>query len=204
MTLEANAISSFTFTVPVSNPFYNKLELKKPVVSIEEDGREIFMGYITETEKNFELDMEVTCESEFGYLQDRDCQVENKFYTAPELLALALTVEDDPEEHIGFKGEGKVFLPGNVTVEKPESDTDKETKAHQRLLERTDEQPDREVRRISAPAQRNQNGGRRARLHKISGLSGKTERQDRSGDRAWKEPAGHFVLHQGRGHRELR
>ena len=129
VTLEANAISSFTFTVPVSNPFYDKLELKKPVVSIEEDGREIFMGYITETEKNFELDMEVTCESEFGYLQDRDCRVENKFYTAPELLALALTVEDDPEEHIGFKGEGKVFLPGNVTVEKPESDTDKETKA---------------------------------------------------------------------------
>lgn len=36
---------------------------------------------------------------------------------------------DDPEEHVGFKGEGKVFLPGNVTVEKPESDTDKETKA---------------------------------------------------------------------------
>ena len=129
VTLEANEISSFTFTVPVSNPFYDKLELKKPVVSIEEDGREIFMGYITETEKNFELDMEVTCESEFGYLQDRDCRVENKFYTASELLALALTVEDDPEEHVGFKGEGKVFLPGNVTVEKPESDTDKETKA---------------------------------------------------------------------------
>lgn len=129
VTLEANEISSFTFTVPVSNPFYDKLELKKPVVSIEEDGREIFMGYITEMEKNFELDMEVTCESEFGYLQDRDCWVENKFYTASELLALALTVEDDPEEHVGFKGEGKVFLPGNVTVEKPESDTDKETKA---------------------------------------------------------------------------
>lgn len=87
------------------------------------------MGYITEMEKNFELDMEVTCESEFGYLQDRDCLVENKFYTASELLALALTVEDDPEEHVGFKGEGKVFLPGNVTIEKPESDTDKETKA---------------------------------------------------------------------------
>ena len=45
------------------------------------------MGYITEMEKNFELDMEVTCESEFGYLQDRDCLVENKFYTASELLA---------------------------------------------------------------------------------------------------------------------
>ena len=185
--------------MPVSNPFYDKLELKKPVVSIEEDGREIFMGYITEMEKNFELDMEVTCESEFGYLQDRDCRVENKFYTAAELLTLALTVEDDPEEHVSFKGEGKVFLPGNVTIEKPESDTDKGDQGHQRLLERTDEQPDRKVRRISAPAQRNQNGGRRARLHKISGLSGKTERQDRSGDRAWKEPAGHFVLHQGRG-----
>ena len=127
LTLEANDICSFTFTVPVSNPHYGKLDLKKPVVSIEEDGREIFMGYVTEMNKGLYLDIEVTCESELGYLQDRQCQVKNQFYTVRELMKLALEVPDDPTQHSGFKSEGKVFLPGTVTVEKPESDTDKET-----------------------------------------------------------------------------
>ena len=127
LTLEANDICSFTFTVPVSNPYYDKLRLKKPVISVEEDGHEIFMGYITELSTNFNLDIDVTCVSELGYLQERQCQVKNQFYTVEELVKLALAVEDDPAEHSGFKAEGKVFLPGSITVEKPESDTDKET-----------------------------------------------------------------------------
>lgn len=127
LTLEANDICSFTFTVPVSNPYYDKLLLKKPVISVEEDGHEIFMGYITELSTNFNLDIDVTCVSELGYLQERQCQVKNQFYTVEELVKLALAVEDDPAEHSGFKAEGKVFLPGSITVEKPESDTDKET-----------------------------------------------------------------------------
>ena len=69
LTLEANDICSFTFTVPVSNPYYDKLLLKKPVISVEEDGHEIFMGYITELSTNFNLDIDVTCASELGYLQ---------------------------------------------------------------------------------------------------------------------------------------
>lgn len=127
LTLEANDICSFTFTVPVSNPYYDKLLLKKPVISVEEDGHEIFMGYITELSTNFNLDIDVTCASELGYLQERQCQVKNQFYTVEELVKLALAVEDDPAEHSGFKAEGKVFLPGSITVKKPESDTDKET-----------------------------------------------------------------------------
>lgn len=71
--------------------------------------------------------IDVTCASELGYLQERQCQVKNQFYTVEELVKLALAVEDDPAEHSGFKAEGKVFLPGSITVEKPESDTDKET-----------------------------------------------------------------------------
>lgn len=128
VTLEANQIGSFSFTVPVSNPYYDKLDLRKPVISVEEDGREIFMGYATEINKNFNLDLEVTCESELGYLQDRQCEVENKRYTTAELLELALAVEDDSTMHSGFKSEGKVFLPGNVTKLKDDDDEDKETK----------------------------------------------------------------------------
>ena len=127
LTLEANDQCSFTFTVPAVNPHYDKLEIRRPVISVEEDGREIFMGYIAEMETGLERDIDVTCVSELGWLQDKAVQVYTQFYTVKELVELALTYENDPDTHAGFHGEGRVFLPGNVTVAKPESDGDKET-----------------------------------------------------------------------------
>lgn len=128
VTLEKNELGSFVFTVPVSNPYYDKLELKRTVISVEEDGNEIFMGYITELSKNFDLDIEVTCEGELGYLQDRDCIIENKTYTIEELVKTALT--PDAEYGKGFASEGKTFNLGTVTVEKPETaKSEKETKS---------------------------------------------------------------------------
>lgn len=128
VTLEKNAFGSFVFTIPAENPWHDKITVKKTVISVEEDGREIFMGYVTELEKNFELDIEVTCEGELGYLQDRDCVIEEKTYTVEELLKLALI----PDETYGggFRTEGKAFNLGTVNVEKPEADLkEKETKA---------------------------------------------------------------------------
>lgn len=63
------------------------------------------MGYVTELNKNFDLDIEVTCEGELGYLQDRDCIIENRAYTTEELVRLAVT----PDEKYGtnFAIEGK-------------------------------------------------------------------------------------------------
>lgn len=128
LTLEKNSFGSFVFTVPAINPYYDKLALKTTVISVEEDGVEIFMGYVTELNKNFDLDIEVTCEGELGYLQDRDCIIENRAYTAEELVRLAVT----PDEKYGtnFALEGKTFNLGSVTVVKPDADKDTtETKA---------------------------------------------------------------------------
>ena len=128
VTLEKNDPGSFVFTVPADNPYYGKLGLKNTVVSVEEDGNELFMGYITQMNKTFDLGIEVTCEGELGYLQDRDCIVEDKAYTVQELTALALT----PDSQYGgrFAQEGKAFNLGTVTVEKPESDREtKESKS---------------------------------------------------------------------------
>lgn len=128
LTLEKNSFGSFVFTVPAINPYYDKLALKTTVISVEEDGVEIFMGYVTELNKNFDLDIEVTCEGELGYLQDRDCIIENRAYATEELVRLAVTPDGDYGTN--FAIEGKTFNLGSVTVVKPDADKDTtETKA---------------------------------------------------------------------------
>lgn len=120
VTLEANDLGSFVFTIPAVNPHYDKIGLKTTVISVEEDGSEIFMGYVTEMNKQFNLDIEVTCEGELGYLQDRDCIIEEKTYTSKELLTLAVTADER------FAEEGKAFNLGEVTKEKTGTDKDEE------------------------------------------------------------------------------
>ena len=124
LTLEANEVGSFSFTVPRINPHYDKIALKTAVISVEEDGNEIFMGRVTEWNKTFDLDMEVTCEGELSYLSDRDCVIDEKTYTSTELLTLAVTADSR------FAQEGKAFNLGVVTKEKTGTDKDeKETRS---------------------------------------------------------------------------
>lgn len=123
VTLEANEVGSFTFTLPRINPHYEKIALNTAVISVEEDGNEIFMGRVTEWNKLFNLDMEVTCEGELSYLSDRDCVIEEKTYTSTDLLTLAVTADSR------FAKEGKAFNLGTVTKEKTGTDKDeKETR----------------------------------------------------------------------------
>lgn len=119
LTLEKNDFGSLSFTLPADNPCHSLIGPKKTVVSVEEDGTEIFCGYVKELTPGFDLSIEVYCEGELGYLQDRDVTVEEKAYTAEELAKLAMETPED------FKKEGKTFLPGTITVERPESEKDK-------------------------------------------------------------------------------
>ena len=114
LTLEKNSFGSFVFTVPAINPYYDKLALKTTVISVEEDGVEIFMGYVTELNKNFDLDIEVTCEGELGYLQDRDCIIENRAYATEELVRLAVTPDGDYGTN--FATEGKCYRYGSINM----------------------------------------------------------------------------------------
>lgn len=123
LTLEANEFGSFSFTIPANNPCYEQIMLKTSVISVEEDGNELFMGRVTEWNRNFNLDMDVTCEGELSYLEDRDCIIEERTYSSNELMALAVTADSR------FAQEGKAFNLGTVTREKYGADKDeKETK----------------------------------------------------------------------------
>lgn len=127
LTLEKNELGSFTFTIPAINPYYDKIGLKTTVISVEEDGAEIFMGYVTEMNKQFSLDIEVTCEGELGYLQDRDCIIEEKVYSPAELVRLAVSTDTSDKQ---FAKEGKAFNLGEVTKQKTGTGKDdKESKS---------------------------------------------------------------------------
>ena len=85
--MEKNELGSFEFTLPVSSRFYNSLIPRRTVVSVEEDGVEIWMGYVTEIDKNFQMEKKVYCEGELGFLKDISLVLESKEYTAYELFS---------------------------------------------------------------------------------------------------------------------
>lgn len=85
--MEKNEMGSFEFTLPVSSRFYNSLIPRRTVVSVEEDGVEIWMGYVAEIDKNFQMEKKVYCEGELGFLKDISLVLEPKEYTAYELFS---------------------------------------------------------------------------------------------------------------------
>lgn len=128
LTLEANELGTFIFTMPGSNPHRDKLILKNTVISVEEDGNEIFMGYVTETTKNFDLDIEVTCEGELGFLQDRDCIIEEKTYTSTAMMCLALGFKEGTKFPSSiWGGITGIIIGSDGTITMPDTGTTEET-----------------------------------------------------------------------------
>lgn len=106
--MEKNELGSFEFTLPVSNRFYNSLIPRRTVVSVEEDGVEIWMGYVTEIDKNFQMQKKVYCEGELGLLKDISLVLEAKEYTAYELFAAIMAAST-------VRTDWKIFAPGNIS-----------------------------------------------------------------------------------------
>ena len=89
--MEKNELGSFEFTLPVSSHFYNSLIPRRTVVSVEEDGVEIWMGYVAEIDKDFQMEKKVYCEGELGFLKDISLVLEPKEYTAYELYSAIIS-----------------------------------------------------------------------------------------------------------------
>lgn len=106
--MEKNELGSFEFTLPVSNRFYNSLIPRRTVVSVEEDGVEIWMGYVTEIDKNFQMQKKVYCEGELGLLKDISLVLEAKEYTAYELFAAIMVAS-------AVRTDWKVFALGKIS-----------------------------------------------------------------------------------------
>lgn len=108
--MEKNEFGSFEFTMPVSSRFYNSLTPRRTVVSVEEDGVEIWMGYVTEINKNFQMEKKVYCEGELGFLQDISLVLEAQEYTAYALFVAIM------EAAIATSVSGwKLFMQGKIS-----------------------------------------------------------------------------------------
>ena len=83
---EVNDFGSFEFTLPKENVYYDKIDIRKTIVTVEEDGEHLWTGYVVELSKDFKMDKLVYCRGEMGYLEDLACKVTSKEWTAGNLF----------------------------------------------------------------------------------------------------------------------
>lgn len=82
---EKNQFGSFECTIPYQidtpfgtylNPIYDQIELKKSWVSVLEDGTPVWIGYVAEMEKRFNLDWWIRAEGPLGLMQDSQAKID--------------------------------------------------------------------------------------------------------------------------------
>lgn len=69
-TWELNKAGSLEFTMPTSNVMYDKLQKLKTIVTVEENGKEVWRGRILHDEKEFYKRKYVFCEGHLAFLRD--------------------------------------------------------------------------------------------------------------------------------------
>lgn len=65
-----NDKGDMNLTVPYNHPLYNDFKIRDLEMSLIHDGENIFTGYITQIEKDFELNLIIKCSGIMGYLGD--------------------------------------------------------------------------------------------------------------------------------------
>lgn len=70
LTTELNKAGSLEFTIPMSNPMYSKIKMLKSIITLEEDGEEIWRGRVIEETRDFYNNKKFLCEGELGFLND--------------------------------------------------------------------------------------------------------------------------------------
>lgn len=70
LTTEVNKAGSLTFDIPPTNPNYSKLLKMKSIITVEEDGEEIWRGRVLDDTKNWYNVKTVMCEGELAFLND--------------------------------------------------------------------------------------------------------------------------------------
>ena len=112
LTREFGKAGSLEFTIPLGNVAHSALQKLKTVVSVEQDGKEIWQGRVMNHEQDFLLRQKVYCEGELAYLNDTDVPP----YTAKD-VTIRQFLDFLCDNHTGLTDSYKSFTIGNVTVE---------------------------------------------------------------------------------------
>ena len=111
LTREFGKAGSLEFTIPLGNVAHSALQKLKTVVSVEQDGKEIWQGRVMNHEQDFLLRQKVYCEGELAYLNDTD---------VPPYTAKGVTIRQFLDflckSHSALTDSYKGFRCGKVTV----------------------------------------------------------------------------------------
>lgn len=111
LTREFGKAGSLEFTIPLGNVAHSALQKLKTVVSVEQDGKEIWQGRVMSHEQDFLLRQKVYCEGELAYLNDTDVPP----YTAKD-VTIRQFLDFLCKNHTSLTDSYKSFRIGNVTV----------------------------------------------------------------------------------------
>lgn len=112
LTREFGKAGSLEFTILLGNVAHSALQKMKTVVSVEQDGKEIWQGRVMSHEQDFLLRQKVHCEGELAYLNDTDVPP----YTAKD-VTIRQFLDFLCKNHTSLTDRYKSFFIGNVTVE---------------------------------------------------------------------------------------
>lgn len=113
LTLELNKAGSLEFTLPPNNVLFDSIQKLKSIITVEQDGTEIFRGRVLHDEKDFYNRKSIYCEGELSFLIDsviRPYSYQGNIGQYFRKLVTEHNSQVDPE---------KQFIVGNVTVTDP-------------------------------------------------------------------------------------
>ena len=131
--LDINKNGSCTFVLPPGNRMRDDVRRRKSIVTIHQDGEEIFRGRVLDSENDSYNQKSVYCEGTRSYLNDS--QAAPYFYTGTPRGLLAKLIG----EHNAQVEEDKHFTVGEVTVERADEALECENVAYWETFKEIDE-----------------------------------------------------------------
>ena len=113
ITKEINKSGSFVFTIHNTNPYYNRIQKMKSIITVYKGEEIVFRGRVINEVIGFYKDKTFTCEGELGFLLDSVIRP-YEFSGTPEALLRQLI-----EKHNAQVDDAKKFVVGTVTVTDP-------------------------------------------------------------------------------------
>ena len=111
VTKELNKAGSLTFQLPPSNVMYDGINKLKSIITVKQDGEEIFRGRAITDEKDFYNRKNVTCEGELAFLLDSQIRPYNSKLKPSEFFRFYINT------HGAHVEEWKSFLIGEIDIE---------------------------------------------------------------------------------------
>lgn len=109
MHMEVNSAGSLDFTLPPCNTLYADIHKMKSIVTVEQDGEEVFRGRVLEENMDFYRQKQIYCEGDLSFLLDSLQAPFNFEGTPAELFVLLVSA------HNSQMDESKRFVVGDVS-----------------------------------------------------------------------------------------